>query len=201
MLLLKIKIVFDLKDKLLVYAKVLFFRKPIVPSPQKKDKKEKKGKPKKKKKAQNEDTEQSKDSGESALKIVDHLNIITDVSKVFFGRFTKHSHVKLVRVNIKVASDDAAKTAILYGTVSAALSSLIALLDEVTNLDSPGRSNISVVPDYLSDKSEARIKLVYSIRVIGLIDLILQSIISYTKAKARAHASRTQNNENNSPKG
>ena len=89
---------------------------------------------------------------------------------------------------MRVATGDAASTAILYGSISQALSYLVATLDSITNLDSLKRSDILIYPDYLSDKLEAKINLTFSIRLIGVVDTALRSLFRFLKLYKRAKA-------------
>ena len=76
----------------------------------------------------------------------------------------KRLHLKVARVHIRVATGDAATTAILFGAVSASFSYLLAFIDRITDLRS-GEKSMSVVADYLSDRSGADVKLVFSMRL------------------------------------
>lgn len=195
---LNIKINLILDGEFFAYAKVLFFKIKFFPRDKnnKKSKKssKKKEKPKKQKKKTSEKTESK---GTPKLKIVDYIYIIRDVSRAFFGRFAKHLHIKLAKIYIRVATDDAAQTAILYGAVSQALACLLEVLDSVTNLDKIEKAEIDVEPDFLSEKTDAKINITYSLRVIGILDIGIKTLIRFLKAKAsRANALPSQPDEN-----
>ena len=192
MLLLKVKINIVLDDAFAVYAKVLFIKIKLFP-PSKKKKKAKPKKVKKEKKAKEKkksDVTNAQEKVQVKLTIFDYIKIITDVVNVFFKKFAKHLHIKLAKIYIKVATDDAAQTAILYGAVSQSLAYLVEALDSVTNLDGLKSSYFNVEPDYLSNKFEAKINITFSIRIIGILDMGLKSLFRFLKLYQRAKAIR-----------
>ena len=192
MLLLKVKINIVLDDAFAVYAKVLFIKIKLFP-PSKKKKKAKPKKVKEEKKAKGKkksDVTNAQEKVQVKLTIFDYIKIITDVVNLFFKKFAKHLHIKLAKIYIKVATDDAAQTAILYGAVSQSLAYLVEALDSVTNLDGLKSSYINVEPDYLSNKFEAKINITFSIRIIGILDMGLKSLFRFLKLYQRAKAIR-----------
>ena len=184
---LKIKINIVLDEKFAVYAKVLFIKIKLFPK-DKKIKKQKKVKEKEEKKKTH--AVKADDNENIKLKIVDYIKIACDVVKLFFKKFAKHLHVKLAKIYIRVATGDAAQTAILYGVISQALSYLIEALDTVTNLDGLKKAYINVEPDYLSDKFDAKINITLSVRVFGLLDVGINSLVRFLKLRQRAKAIR-----------
>lgn len=189
LLLLKVKLNIVLEDSLGVYLKILFIKIRLYPS--KSDKKKKPKRPKKEKpKSKKKEAPPEEKPKEKAPKptIFDYVKIILDVVKVFFKRFGKHFHIKIAKIHVRVATGDAASTAILYGSISQALSYLIATLDSITNLDGMKKADICVYPDYLSNKFEAKINLTFSIRLIGVVDTALRSLFRFLKLYKRAKA-------------
>ena len=192
LLLLKVKINIVLDETFAVYAKVLFIKIKLFP-PSKKKKKAKPKKAKKEKKVKEKkkaDVTDVQEKVQIKLTIFDYIKIITDVVNVFFKKFAKHLHIKLAKIYVKVATDDAAQTAILYGAVSQSLAYLVETLDSVTNLDGLKRSYINVEPDFLSNKFEAKINITFSIRIIGVLDMGLKSLFRFLKLYQRAKAIR-----------
>lgn len=198
---LNIKINLILDGEFFAYAKVLFFKIKLFPRDKKNKKSKKSSKKKEKPKKQKKKTsEKTESKGTPKLKVVDYIYIIRDVSRAFFGRFSKHLHIKVAKIYVRVATGDAAQTAILYGAVSQALACLLEVLDSVTNLDKIEKAEIDVEPDYLSDKTEAKINITYSLRVVGILDILLKTLISFVKAKgsrAKALPPETDENKNN----
>ena len=194
LLLLKVRINIIFDGSLTVYVKALFFKIKLFPSSKKKKGKPKKEKKKKKQKKEKEKQKPDADDaqGEAPAKptVVDYIGIILDVVKLFFKRFAKHLHIRLATVYIKVASPDAAQTAMLYGATSQAVAYLVEGLNAITNLDRLKSSRIEVFPDFSSDKLEAKINITFSIRLFGVVDMGVRSLLRFLKLKKRASASR-----------
>ena len=96
---------------------------------------------------------------------LDIVKLILESVSEYFG---KGIHVKVTRIRITVASDDAAKTAVLYGAVSASVSWILEFLEQKAHLkykaegDDP-ENDVSVSADFTAQKPTADVKL--SLRV------------------------------------
>ena len=108
-----------------------------------------------------------------------------------FRKTSKHLHLTAARLHVRVATGDAATTAILYGAVSASLSYLLATLDRTVNLKSKPH-DISVFADYLAEKSSADVKLVFSMRCIGALSLLFSVTLAFVKQKRTRRAAHRQ---------
>lgn len=175
---LRIKLQIIYEDELKVYLKILFFKIQILPD---KNKKFNISKFKRKKKQSSpayilKDIKEAEPTSDS---IIDKLNSVREIISIFFDSFHKHLHVKLTKIHVKVASSDAAKTAILYGTASTAVACVVDLIDEITNLHRLKESSISVEPDFLSDKTDIKLNIMLYISVAGAIKVLLKSLINY----------------------
>lgn len=99
-----------------------------------------------------------------------------------------HSAVTLRtrRVTVVVSTDDAAKTALLYGAVSAALAGLIEIVDRsVVRVKTKGRDKIDVRADFLSGKSRAELDLILSSRVFGMLRLLFALLLLRDTKKSK----------------
>ena len=99
------------------------------------------------------------------------------------GRIVDRLHGALTlrtrRLIVTVSTDDAAKTALLYGAVSAALAGLIEFLDNsVAQIKTRGRDVIEVRADFVSGKSKANIDLVLSARVSRILRILFTFLTS-----------------------
>jgi hypothetical protein len=103
----------------------------------------------------------------------------------------KYLRLHAARLHIRVATGDAAETAVLYGVVCQSLSYLLALFDRVTRLKAV-TPDVSVTADYLAEKPSADVKLVFSLRVFGAIAILFGVAFSYmrTKIKRTNHKKR-----------
>ena len=87
------------------------------------------------------------------------------------------------RVRIVVSSDDAAKTAILYGAITAATASLFELLNQFKRVDRHKNSELSVIADFTSGECSVDIDILLSLRLWQLIEILLKAFIAYAKSK------------------
>ena len=172
-----INIVYE--DQLKIYLKVLFFRFRLYP--EKKRKFSSKSYDKKLKKLAKRKDVRLVDSSKSGSKagIVDNIKTIYEVLKVLFKSFSKYLHVSLAKIHIKIATPDAAQTAILYGAASASLACVVELLDSYTKLHKIKERSIYIEPDFLSEKSDIRINISLSLSVYGAVAMILKTMIKY----------------------
>ena len=84
--------------------------------------------------------------------------------------------VKLKWLRIKIASDDAAQTAIMYGAVSGVVANILELIDSYTNLNALKEDAVSVEPDFTSEKCEASINISLSISVFGALVTLAKTL-------------------------
>lgn len=169
------------KSDLTIYLRILFIKIPIIPQNNKSAKK-----PKQNKKKQGVDSVKIVKSEEKEKKsptLLENLGLIKEVLSVFIKAFAKELKVKLARIHVKVATEDAAKTAILYGAVSGSIALIVELIDSYTNLSRLKERSIIVESDFLSDKSEADISISLSISVYGGIKTLLKSGFKYFQLK------------------
>ena len=113
--------------------------------------------------------------------ITELISTIISVVKVFFERFGHHLHIKLKRLVIIIATPDAAKTAVLYGTVCGAVQCLVELLSNTVHLKVPNSDDIRVEPDFTSEKTSAQVDITFSLRVYQIFDILIRSVIAYFK--------------------
>ena len=190
-----INIVYE--NELKIYLKVLFFKFRILPegklklNPQKHKKilKDKQSSPQA---IINEIKKESKKNG-----LIENIKMIARLISSFLKICTPYIKVKLARVHIRVASNDAAKTAILYGAVSGAVACLIDAIDEFTNLSKLKRKSINIEPDFLSDKTETQINISLSISVWGAIATILKMTIKHSNIINKISVNNTPKGTNN----
>ena len=102
-------------------------------------------------------------------KITDSLGSITDLLRLLsecaapVRRLLKRTVIKNVELSITVASDDAARTAINYGRIYAAVANALALAGLVFTLK---LKRVDVLPDFTSDKM--RFDASFCVRIVPL---------------------------------
>lgn len=109
------------------------------------------------------------------------ISKIMAVVNVFFSRFGHHLHIKVKRLVIIIASPDAAKTAVIYGTVCGAVQCLMELLGNAVHLKVQNSDDIRVDPDFTSEKTSAQIDITFSFRAYQIFDILIRSAIAYFK--------------------
>ncbi len=111
--------------------------------------------------------EKKKPAGEPAKpgKITDVINTVRVIISTFFDRYAKFLTVRAVRLNISVATGDAATTALLYGAVMQGVAYILGLLEHITNLKSLRHSEVNIVPEYTKETTSADIKIVLTLPV------------------------------------
>ncbi len=132
----------------------------------------------KKKKAEKEKLPEKKKEKEPLSETV---SFIGELVKYLIGKFLGHLRIDMTRIKIKVGSEDAAKTALLYGMVNTAVSALLDILDSITNVKKKKKTEISVTCDFVSDKTEADIKLGFSLRIWHVFSLAFGALKRYLK--------------------
>ncbi|MBE6703107.1 MAG: DUF2953 domain-containing protein [Ruminococcaceae bacterium] len=127
------------------------------------------------------------------------VRLVRALVAAVFRKTGKHLHLRTARLHIRVASTDAAKTAILYGLVCQSLSYLLAILDRMTKLSS-NNSDVTVTADYLSEKSSAEVKLVFSLRLFGALMIGIGAALAFLRDKFERKNKNKSNNSNTNKK-
>lgn len=173
----RIKVVFDGDTR--VFLRVLFIKKQIFPQRDKKArviKDKKKGRKKKEK-----PDKEGKGIPKKEISTLENIKNITSAVMEVLRRFPKYLRIDFSRIIIKVSSDDAAKTAVEYGIVMQAVTYLIEILDNITNIKFKRKSEINVYADFSSAKSEIKADITFRLRVIHIIVLALRGAGVYIK--------------------
>ena len=112
--------------------------------------------------------------------------MILEILKMFFSRFSKHLRIKVARLNLVIATGDAANTAILYGAVCQAVNPIVLLLEKHLNINKLEKADIDVRPDFVGESIHADVKISFSISVWQLADIGLRALKSFIKTKLNA---------------
>ena len=123
---------------------------------------------KKKKALEDKEKQQEKPKGEGKIDlsvVLDILGAVRSLVTDLISVSLSHFRLDLARLHITVATEDAATTAIAYGSVCAALDSLLRALEPLKGFNAPKAKDISVDYDFLSEETKLDIKVVMSMRV------------------------------------
>ncbi len=148
-------------------------------------KKQKKEEKKQKKKADKEAERQAIKNGTAQPKkkrsLLENLTLIKAILDDIPPRFLRHLQIKLSRIVITVASDDAAKTAVMYGAVAQAVAYIVAFLDQMSRLKYAPEAEVDVVADFLAEKPTADVKISVAVRVWHIFDILFAAIKTFIK--------------------
>lgn len=114
--------------------------------------------------------------------LTEKIGLVRALAAALIRKTGKHLRLHAARLHVRVATGDAAKTAILYGAVCQSLSYLLALLDRVTHLKA-ATPDVAVTADYLCEKSDADVHLIFSVRVIGILAILFSVAFAFLRTK------------------
>ncbi|MBE6613050.1 MAG: DUF2953 domain-containing protein [Ruminococcaceae bacterium] len=209
-LILKISVRIDLADEMRLAVGIGIFRLKILPAKKKtlrlkdyKIKKFRKNQEKAAKKAaaaekSKSERESDKKDAKTAAKVKEARRIAADeekperdilglvakilgVVKVFIARFGHHLRIDVRRINIAVATGDAAKTAVLYGAICGGVQCIMEFLLNVSHTKLKAPAEVVVTPDFLGEKTRAVMDLTFSFRLWQLFDILIRSGIRFLK--------------------
>ncbi len=163
LLALPIKLVLTAKENVRLEARVAFLRFALYPSKKRR---------KRKKKIY---TDKKKVTGIApvdkkieAMSLRDELRLVRALLQTVVRRRKKWLRLHAARLHIRVATGDAAATAVLYGVVCQSLSYLLALLDGVARVKAR-EPDVAVIADFEGERPSADVKIILSLRVIDVL--------------------------------
>ena len=162
---------------------MLFIKYTIFPEKNKKFNEKKYNKRQSKKKASKQHIIKQKNETEKKSSLLDKISFIKEIISVFLNTFSNHLEVNIKKLHIKIATDDAARTAILYGALSGTVAGIIELIDSYTNLKKLDKCSIIVEPDFLSENCETDINITLSINVLGALVTLSKTFWKYIMLK------------------
>lgn len=182
-------VVIEANSDVRVYARVLFIKYALFPM-KKRKKKTKTAKKTAKKAVKSSKKQAKKASGEKPKKsmrdIVGLVKLILKLVAAVLRKFPKHFRVRILRYEITVGTKDAAKTAILYGSVTGLSSTLFERLGRVTKFSIKRNAPVNVYADFLGEKTKADIAIDFSITIWGVLHMVMAAGLAFVKAKMTA---------------
>lgn len=159
--------------------RILFVRIPLYPA--KKRKKKKKASSKKKKSTDKKQKKTGKPS--KSGDILSLISLVREVADAVIHKLARHLRIRVHAYEIAVATDDAAKTALLCGACRAASDNLFALLSEVANFRVKEGASVGVYPDFTGEKSRCQIKIDFYTYLFGGVQTLLAAGLAFAKNK------------------
>ena len=194
LLALRARICVTLQSDVCVTLQILCFKKRLFP-------RTKRVKPLSQKRAKKNARKEAKKAARKAAKakknhllapkkkrtLAERLVFVRAISAALIRKTHKHLRLHAARLHVRVATGDAAQTAVLYGVICQSLSYLLALLDRVTRLKAV-TPDVSVTADYLAEKPSADVRIVFSLRVWGALAILFGAALTFIRTKfKRSH--------------
>lgn len=154
------------------------------PEKQKKQKSKKSAKPDKKEKQSIED-------------IVALVKLLIEIAKKVLEKTWRYIRIKIERYDITVGTDDAAKTAFIYGGVSQATSYLFTLLDETAHFRVKRKAPVNVGVDFLAAETRANVQMDFCLRLWHILSIGLGAGIIYLRGMKKSGKTKDNNKKEN----
>ena len=112
--------------------------------------------------------------------------LIVEIFSIFkelcikFSKLLKHTRFKKLEVDFRISSNDAAKTAILYGNACSVVYSLVALLKSACNFD---HKKIKVSADFSSETINLSMLCNIKIKTVYIVSFAISVLYSIIKTK------------------
>ena len=183
-----VHIIFDYHERPTITLKILFFRFDAIDLFRKYLNKDS-GDNKKDKKAKKEGslTNKSKKKSVDLLGFADFLVHVSRVISLAIKDHFSKSTVNLKELKVSVGSEDAAKTALLCGTVIQAANGLCAVLMHCSTFRCDNR-NLSISPDFSSEKTTVALHLQITNKFIDIIKLFITTYFRFFEGKENNYA-------------
>ncbi len=166
LLALPVRLILTAKDSVRLELRTAFLRFALYPAKKRKRARKRKKKVYTDKKKVTGIAPVDKKIEEASLR--DELRLVRALLQTVVRRRKKWLRLHAARLHIRVATGDAAATAVLYGAVCQSLSYLLALLDGVARVKAR-EPDVSVIADFEGERPSADVKIVLSLRVIDVL--------------------------------
>lgn len=117
----------------------------------------------------------------------ENLGMILALLKKLYEKTHGKIKIKFNRMHIYVGSDDAAKTAVLYGVIVQSVSYILNFVEEKFTHIKRRAGDMSVEPDYTATQCSADIDLVCSVKIRHAIGMALSMLMAYNKERGKAY--------------
>ena len=195
-----IHVTVGLTESVSVALRILFLKIQILPKAKKKKKKKKKApkeKPKKKKKEKKpEDAEKKKKKKKKKKKVSDIaalVRMLLNVLVALLKRLGRNFKIRVHAYEICVASEDAAKTAVMYGTVKALSETIFLRLQDSINFKIVKNAPVGVYVDFLEEKFKANVKIDFSISIAGVFGILFAAIGEFIRSFIKMSFNKNKN--------
>lgn len=164
--------------------------KPAEPAAEQKPEKQKKQKSKKSAKPEKKEKQSIED-------IVALVKLLIEIAKKVLEKTWRYIRIKIERYDITVGTDDAAKTALIYGGVSQATSYLFTLLDETAHFRVKRKAPVNVGVDFLAAETRANVQMDFCLRLWHILSIGLGAGITYLRGMKKSGKTKDNNKKEN----
>lgn len=180
----KITVCVSYINDLQVRVKLLFFKIRVYPF--KEEEREEQAEPKKKRHLKQKKQKPPKEN--PSLK--DTILLIKELLIEIIDKFGRYIRLEEYRMKVLVATDDPAKTGVLYGVVCGALASISVFIDQLKNRTHKKNEIFTeVTPDFIADEPELSVSVALSLRVWQLLSMGItasKSLLKYNSLRKEA---------------
>lgn len=117
------------------------------------------------KETEHKEIEEVKKKYKSQKGVIELIVYIVDIIKAALREFLRYAKLKICYINVSIATDDAAKTALVYGAVSGVIYTVLEFFDTFLMINK-NYKKISVIPDFSSETSTANVKIILKLKPI-----------------------------------
>ena len=109
----------------------------------------------------------------------ENLDLVKRLVSFFFPTLAKHLRIDVTRIHIVIGTDEASKTAILYGVTVQAVAYILTLLDRVTNVKTKRNPDVYVDTDFLAEETKVDLKIGFSLRLWHVLHLAFGALFRF----------------------
>ncbi len=199
-----IHVIVGLSDQVSASVRVLFLNIKLFPRPKRPKKRPKKPKDPKKhaqklakqkakkdrkaiEKAEKKAAKKAEKKAKAAEKpkkkrdILGLVRLLLKVIGAFLRSFPKHFKIRIHAYEIYVASEDAAKTAVMYGAIYALSQHLFTDLQRWKNFKIKRKAPLCIYADYFAEKPYANVKIEFILSIGGLLAMVMAAGVGFVK--------------------
>jgi len=191
-----VRVIFDssAKDDMNIYAKIGPYKIYISPGKPEKEKKTGKIREKKEKPVKVKEEKPKKEKEEKKYSIPEIFDFVKEIGTVLLKKSKKHFKVRIYKINVILASEEAEKTALLYGAAVQAAYYLYEFLNYNFKIRSKPDS-IKIIPDFAKTKTSFEINIKFYMKLSHVLGLAVVSAMKFVKFWFRPE--KTGKNETN----
>ena len=113
--------------------------------------------------------------------------MVLALAKKFYYKTRGKIRIKIKKLHIRVAADEAAHTALLYGVVVQLVSYIIGYVETNYTAVERNEGDLSVEPDYTTSECSADVDIVFSTKIWRALLLIIDMVEAYDAEKKIAY--------------